>query len=388
MTDEHVVDAVDRYFLKLLAERNGQNGSGGASTQPLTPLPFISVVDWQDQPVPARRWLVPDRIPMAKVSLLTGNGAIGKTTVALQLAAATVRGTDWLGGVIDEPGPAMFISSEEDAEELHHRVNAVAGHFGITCRDLAGLHLHSTVEDDNTNGANTVLATVDRSGVVQPQPLFLRLQAAACSIRPKLIVIESAADLFAGDESKRPQVAQFIWLLKRLAIKTDAAVLLLAHPSLTGMNTGTGLSGSTQWHNGPRARMYLDASDNQDDPTLRVLKVMKNNYGPPGEQIKLRWQAGVFVPEGTASLHQRSAAEKTVDDAFLRCLDAATAQGRPVSSNKSSAYAPAVFEGMPEVGGAKRNGLAQAMERLFSAGKIKVETSGPPSKRRERLIRA
>jgi hypothetical protein len=53
--------------------------------------------------------------------------------------------------------------------------------------------------------------------------------------------------------------------------------------------------------------MYLHASE--DDPELRQLDVMKNNYGPPGEVIKLRWKAGVFVPEGTASTHQRSAAE-------------------------------------------------------------------------------
>ena len=42
----------------------------------------------------------------------------------------------------------------------------------------------------------------------------------------------------------------------------------------------------------------------------------------------------------------------------------------------------------PEANGAKSGGLAQAMERLFSTGKIKVETtSGPQSKRRERLVR-
>jgi hypothetical protein len=93
------------------------------------------------------------------------------------------------------------------------------------------------------------------------------------------------------------------------------------------------------------------------------------------------------VPEGTASTHQRSAAETKIDDAFLRCLDAATAQGRDVSAKKINAFAPAVFEGMPEASGAKRSGLAQAMERLFSARKIKVETSGPPSKRRARLVR-
>jgi len=149
-------EEIDRWFERYAELR--VNGS-----QPITPLPFINVRDWQDKLVPQRRWLVPDRIPMAKVSLLTGDGAIGKTTVAMQLAAATVRGTDWLGGVINEKGPAMFISSEEDADELHFRVNSICTHFNIDCDTLDGLHLHSTVEDDGSSG---VLAAVDRNGIV------------------------------------------------------------------------------------------------------------------------------------------------------------------------------------------------------------------------------
>jgi RecA-family ATPase len=62
--------------------------------------------------------------------------------------------------------------------------------------------------------------------------------------------------MFGGDECVRTQVRQFINLLKGLARKHNCAILLLAHPSLTGMNTGTGLSGSTDWNNGVRSRLY------------------------------------------------------------------------------------------------------------------------------------
>jgi RecA-family ATPase len=70
----------------------------------LPKLDFLDPTAWEGQPVPSRRWLVPHRIPMANVTMLNGDGAAGKTTIALQLLAATVRGTDWLGSVVDEPG--------------------------------------------------------------------------------------------------------------------------------------------------------------------------------------------------------------------------------------------------------------------------------------------
>ena len=62
--------------------------------------------------------------------------------------------------------------------------------------------------------------------------------------------------------------------------------MLLAHPSLTGMNTGTGTSGSTAWNNSVRSRLYLDRvreSGIEPDPDARVLRTMKSNYGPVGD---------------------------------------------------------------------------------------------------------
>jgi RecA-family ATPase len=110
-------------------------------------------------------------------------------------------------------------------------------------------------------------------------------------------VIESAADVFAGNENDWSQVRQFVGLLRRLAITSGAAVLLISHPSLSGMSTGTGTSGLTGWNNSVRSRLYFTSpkTRNGDEPDndVRELKVMKSNYGPAGETVRLRWQRGV-----------------------------------------------------------------------------------------------
>src|SRR4029078_8590082 len=89
-------------------------------------------------------------------------------------------------------------------------------------------------------------------------------------------------------KNDRSQPRQFITMQKALAIESGAAVILARHPSLTGMTSGSGLSGSTAWHDGPRARMYFKTAPG-DDPGLRVLEVKKSNYGPITENILLRW---------------------------------------------------------------------------------------------------
>ena len=116
-----------------------------------------------------------------------------------------------------------------------------------SCTD-DGLHLMSFV------GRDAVLATVSRTGKVEPTRLYGQILEAAGDIRPKMIGIASSANVFAGTENDRSQVQQFVALLTRLAIAANGSVQLISHPSLTGINSDSGLSGSTAWHNAVRAR--------------------------------------------------------------------------------------------------------------------------------------
>jgi hypothetical protein len=144
-------------------------------------------------------------------------------------------------------------------------------------------------------------------------------------------------------------------------------------------------AGNTHWRNSARTFLNFTTPDRQD---LRELKVTKNNYGPTGEVVQCQWQNGVFVPIGVGNPLERTAAATAVDDAFLRCVDAATVQKRSASLNKGSTYAPSVFEQMPEAAGFNRKALAGSMERLLSTGRIEGKTVGPPSKLRTQIVRA
>ena len=98
-------------------------------------------------------------------------------------------------------------------------------------------------------GQDAVLATPARDGKMEPTPLYRQLLQVTGDIKPKMIAIASSANVFSGSEIDRTQTQQFIGLLNRLATTAVGAVVLIAHPSLTGINTDTGLSGTTQWHN-------------------------------------------------------------------------------------------------------------------------------------------
>ena len=345
------------------------------------PLPFLDMSQWDAEPAPPRLWSVRDRIPLRQPALFSGEGAIGKTLLALQLSAAHVLGRDWLG-MLPELGPAIYFGAEDEADEIRRRMGDIAAHYGVTFADLiaGGLHLLSFA------GKDALLGVANRAGIIEPTPLFHRLHKAVCAIEPQTLVIDTSADVYAGNENDRMQVRQFVGLLRRLAIEGNCSVLLCSHPSLTGINTGTGLSGSTSWHNSVRARMFFKTATTdkgeEPDPELRELVFMKNNYGPIGARVLLRWKNGVFVPEPAEGSLEKAAAERRAEDVFLTVLNRFNGQSRNVSDKVGLSYAPALFAKEPEAKTNKvgKDTLASAMGRLFSACKIHMEPYGYPSR--------
>jgi RecA-family ATPase len=359
------------------------------SNRPKTalPLPFINIAAWDNEPVPQQEWTVHNRFPVRQAVLFSGEGAAGKSTIYLHLCGAHVLGKDWLGG-LPEPGPALFIEAEDDAKVMHRRLAAVANHFGTTFGELAreGLHLISLA------GHDAVIAATTRSGKIEPTPLYNQLLEAAGDIKPRMIGIASSANVYAGNEIDRSQVQQFISLLTRLAMLANGTCHLISHPSLSGINTDTGLSGNTQWHNAVRARCYLKSAKpeagEQPDNDLRELVFKKNNYGPVSETIVLRYRDGLFLPlPGVGSL-DKIAQEAKADEVFLDLLRRFTREGRNVSYMPGPTYAPALFakedEAKKATTGSKT--LEAAMRRLFAAQKIHNDKYGKPSNPHTRLV--
>jgi RecA-family ATPase len=355
---------------------------GAPST--LVELPVISAASFADVAPPERRWIVKDMIPDRTVTIVAGDGGGGKTTLLLQLSTAIAGSCPWLGHNPD-PGPVLVVTAEDDEEEIHRRLAAIAKSLGVELSDLANLHIVPLAGQDAVMGAPE-----GKAALIAPTTVFRGLVALIELIKPRLVVLDALADVYAGEENARAQARQFIGLLRGLAIKNDLAVVLIAHPSLSGMASGSGTSGSTAWSNSVRARLYLerivDDGNREIDPNLRVLRVKKSNYGPVGMELRLRWQNGSFILDGPAGGFDKIAAEAKADCVFLDLLGTFTAQGRDVSPKPSQTYAPSVFEKHPNAEGITKRGFASAMERLLTAGRILVETVGPPSRQYKRLI--
>ena len=361
----------------------------GRAKEPIELLP-IDPATLAAIPIPERQWLVPDWIPMAGATSLYGAGGEGKTLVAQMLATAcSLDGVKWLGLPVRKCN-TLLLFCEDDRDEMHRRQADINNHYGCSFADLGAMRWLPRLGEDNA------LMTFN-SGRAHEARLFSQLLEVARAHDAKLIITDTLADIFIGQENDRGQARLFVQsILGHLARATGAASLTLAHPSLTGSANGTTGSGSTGWVGTFRSQLYFETpkpeEGEQPDPDIRILRRAKANYASRNDIIEVKWQAGAFVPLHAPTGIIGSIEKRSCERVFLDLLDATTAENQPVSSNsKSGNYAPRLFAKRPKANrqSFKAADFAYAMQTLFA--KIPPEIINQPYGRkgdeRTRLVR-
>ncbi|MAF62787.1 AAA family ATPase [Blastomonas sp. CCH5-A3] len=335
-------------------------------------LPVIDLLTLADTP-PEREWLLKDFIPMHSATYLTGAGSSGKSLLGQQLCTAVASGLRFLG-IEARACPALYVTCEDDVDELHRRQHAINRSLRTRYAGLDGkLHLVSLVGNEDN-----AIARVNGSGELRAEPLYEKLLNTALATGSRLVVLDNVAHLFGGNENHRAEVAAFVNLLNRLAVAIDGAVLFIGHPNKSGAD----FSGSTAWENQVRSRLFLEVPTDGNggciDRDARVLSRGKSNYAANGGELTFRWHEWAYVLPDDLPLDLRDEIAANVqanieNEAFLNCLEAATGNRRAVSHNPGVNYFGTVFPTMPEGRKLSRQAYERAFERLLHLGIIELD---------------
>ena len=300
-------------------------------------------------------------------------------------------GKDWLKS-LPEPGPAFYIGAEDDKDELHIRLAGIASHYqGIAFKNLRNLHILSLP------GAGRYPLRA-RHAAARLNPTFLSAnlyEAAGGYQAEKYDSIDTLSRAFGGNEIDRVQVyAPLPNHMQALAMVWGSAApsTVLSHPSVAGISSGSGISGSTAWHGAFRFRQYLKGAKaepgEQPDSDLRELQFKKNQYGPMGDPIVLRYQRGLFLPEGGLSIIEKAARESEVEAVLIGIGRKLEADGNELSpAQQSHSYAPTVISRDPQAKGIKKAEFVAAFERLRSSSRLSVETLRQGTTREKKVIK-
>ena len=282
----------------------------------------------ETRPIP---WLVPDWLPHATVSVLSGQGSTGKSHVALQLAVAVSMGWPrFLPNAPKKPdyplpevsqthcGPVVYAAWETGRIVLNRRRDAVLASLSaesdpsVLDGKLHFLHLGSK------GGLWGVEHAHHMATMGGPLPLGHALLEQVAAKEPKLLILDPVAAAFMQNENDRALVRSFLTALRAWAEERDCAVLLIQHPAKHGQDAQ---SGSTDWRNGVHSVWEMksvdDDTSSSNDGAERILKVDKLNDGVAGAEIALCWDNGAFaacpLPERKAEARRnRSSRQRQV----------------------------------------------------------------------------
>lgn len=345
------------------------------------PLPGVAELsEWSGRNAPHRRFILPGWIVRGSAGLLSGMEGVGKSLIAQQMATCAALGRPFIGMEIEHVR-AVYISCEDDIDELWRRQESINAALGVTMDEVASQLKLVSLKGHIGNE----LGTFDAAGRLTPSVRYRQIRTMCERFEPGIVFLDNAAHFFAGNENARHDVAAFLGLVEQLSIMIDGAVVLLAHPNkqhAQGNTQGNEYSGSTGWSAHVRNRLFLDYARQQDggefvDDDDRVLRKSKANYGKRGEEVTFRWHDWAFVktddiPGNTSKEIERAAAAAHYNGVFLDCLDTATKGRVPTSASRAASnFAPRVFAKMPAAKGATAEALEQALQRLLGLEQVR-----------------
>lgn len=290
------------------------------STTPLFPLAQGRIDRYLHSKPAPRRWLLRDTIVLGKTGAIVAPGGSSKSQWLLQLAVGVASGIPvadhWQ---IGEQGSVLMFCAEDDAEEIHRRLQCILDQLKFACHqnDLQGIEDRLYVFP--TIGHDTLLTRRTASGEVEKTPTVDQIAAMAEQLDDlKLIVIDPASRFRGGEENSNEDATRFVEALETLAQGTGATVLIAHHTNkgsyspdvAAGQGASRGASALTdglrwQMNLGPVPDKKLREMHLPPGPGQHVLAtVTKSNYAAFPEPVVLERLNGGYLSAVNAQAMQ------------------------------------------------------------------------------------
>lgn len=240
-----------------------RTGAGGA----IVLQPPIGWRDAGENPPPPVDYVLPG-MEAGTVGALVSPGGVGKSMLALQVAAQIAGGPDLLGLGDLPTGRAVYLPAEDSPAAIRHRMHAL-----WWCMTPAQ-------QEAVDKGVTTLPLVGRRPNLLDDRWLDWLLGAAeGC----RLMVLDPLRRFHASDENDSSQMTQVVGRMESIAASTGCAVLYLHHATKSAAMTGAGAQqqasrGSSVLTDNVRWQGYLAAMASAEAGRLGISEDRRGEY--------------------------------------------------------------------------------------------------------------
>ncbi len=225
-------------------------------------------------------WLWENRIPQGKITLLEGDPGMGKSLLAIDIAAHVSTGRPMPGDSTGKIGSVILIAPEDSAADTIKPRAAAAG------GDLSRIHVLCTVEDLNVNDVKKLKIYQKPFSLAKIAKNLFDLEQTIIQTKAILVILDPLTAVLGHniDSSRDQGIREIFTPLALLAESTNCAFLVVRHlkkgSSDNLLYRGAGSIGIIA-----AARTCLTIFYDPADEKKRVLAVTKSNLAEPPKNL-------------------------------------------------------------------------------------------------------
>jgi hypothetical protein len=200
---------------------DGQAASGGAGGA--VPL-WHDPSDPTTVAIPRRPWCAPGYLMRGSVSVLSGQGAGGKSSLVVALSIACARGEPM--GAFAPTAPLIVVNynTEDDQDEQRRRYSAA-----LTAQKLPGDAIRNRVIRCGPHDVGTLFERDAKTGRVTPTPALAALEALVESSGADVLICDPLAELHNAEENDNTAMRAVVAAFRAMAQRLNIAGLILHH---------------------------------------------------------------------------------------------------------------------------------------------------------------
>lgn len=196
----------------------------GTDAPPKACVLWIDPDGWEESDIPKRPWLVPGYFMRGSVSVLSGQGAGGKSSIVVAWTIAAA-----LGQPLGEFRPARPLvcvnyNVEDDQDEQRRRYSAALRAGGHKPASIA-----NKVVRCGPNDIGTLFQRDGNTGLIVPTAAMQALERLCMETQADILVCDPLAELHNAEENDNTAMRGVIAAFRSMAQRLGIAILILHH---------------------------------------------------------------------------------------------------------------------------------------------------------------
>jgi hypothetical protein len=175
--------------------------------------------------VKAPEWIIEDLFEKDSTSIIFGDPGTGKSFIALDIGASIAAGVDYHTHRIRNNGPVVYICGEGQAT-IARRCRAWEIYHEVSLKDYPFYILEAPIQISDEKSLAPLIQELKEISISDGQP--------------SLIIIDTWARLFGGEENSNSDTSKAIAVLDKIRAPYKCSVLIIHHSGIADKTRGRG----------------------------------------------------------------------------------------------------------------------------------------------------